>query len=191
MAPSRSSGIGSSSTVREVSVAAAVTEKAVEMRTAEEVTTVKAAEEAATVKVAADKATTEKVARDKAVVEKVAADKATVMKAAMEAMAKVSTDAVAVKTAGQGATAPRTTTGLVGSRSDSSPGPAARSKRVTTLSGSTPPSKRFRGGWKSGFAEQLCSRHLPFILFVLYLIEFFVDQHACHWRDGARSWGSS
>jgi hypothetical protein len=74
---------------------------------------------------------------------------------------------------------------------DSSPAPAAGSKRVVALGGSTPPSKRFRCAWKPLYAKQLCSHLFLFHLFVVYLIGFFVDQHAYHWCDRVRSRGSS
>jgi membrane protein involved in colicin uptake len=133
MAPS-----GSTQTEREVSTAVVAAEKDAKMRTVEEATVAKAVEEAATVKLAVDKASA-----DRATSEKVATDKAAVTKAAEEAVAKVTMDAAAMKTADQGATATRTTVGSVGFNSSSSPTPAAGSKRVAALGGSTPPSKRF------------------------------------------------
>jgi membrane protein involved in colicin uptake len=118
---------------------------------------------------------TDKVTTDKAAAKKVDVDKAAATKATEEAMAKAAVDVDVMKTAGQGGAATQTTAGSVGSGSGSSPGPAVGSKRVAAVGGTTPPFKRFRGAWKSRYVEQLCSRHLPFILFVLYLIEFFVD----------------
>jgi hypothetical protein len=116
-----------------------------------------------------------KVTADKAAAEKVVADKAAVMKAAEEAMANMAADAAMMKTTGQGVVAARTIARSMGSRSGSSFGSAVGSKRASAPSGSTPPSNRSHGAWKPWYAEQLCSHQLPFILFVLYLIGFFVD----------------
>jgi hypothetical protein len=127
--------------VREVSIAAVVVEKATETRTAEEAAAAKVAEEATEVKVVADKAVVVKVAADKATMEKVDADKAATMMMAEEAMVKAATDATMMKTTDQGALAAKTKTESMGSRSDSSPGPAVGSKWMVVSGGSTPPSK--------------------------------------------------
>jgi membrane protein involved in colicin uptake len=136
---------GSASIAREVSAAAAATEKVVEMA--------KAVEEAEAVKVAADKATTVKVD----------VDKATVTKATEEAVARATVDAAAMKTADQGAAVMKSTMELVGFSSGPSPAPAVGFKRAATPGGSTPSSKWFRYTWKPQYAEQLCSHPLLFI----------------------------
>jgi membrane protein involved in colicin uptake len=145
IAPGGFDGNGSASIAREVSAAAAATEKVVEMA--------KAVEEAEAVKVAADKATTEKVD----------VDKATVTKAAEEAVARATVDAAAMKTADQGAAVMKSTMELVGFSSGPSPAPAVGFKRAATPGGSTPSSKWFRYTWKPRYAEQLCSHPLLFI----------------------------
>jgi membrane protein involved in colicin uptake len=116
-------------------------EKATETWTAEETMTAKAAEEAVMAKVAVnkaamDKAAVEKVAAYKAVADKVIADKAAVTKVAEEVVVKATVDVSAMKTANQGVAVARSITGLAGSRSGSSPGPAAGSKRAVVPGGS-------------------------------------------------------
>jgi hypothetical protein len=97
MVPGGSGGSWFTLIVRKVSIAVTVTKKAAEMRIVEEATTA--------VKVAVDKATAEKVA----------ANKVAVMKAAEEAMVKAAADVATMKTVDQGATAVKTSMGLVGS----------------------------------------------------------------------------
>jgi hypothetical protein len=144
--PDGSDGDRSTPTTREASVAASTTaEKAAKVRMVEEVVTAKAAEEAMMVKAAADKAVAVK-----AVVVKMTADEA------------------AGKTADQGAAGVKATMESAGFGSSSSPTPTEGTKRVTTLGGSTPPSKRFYCAWKLWYAEHLCSR-IPLFIYLYYI----------------------
>jgi hypothetical protein len=109
---------------------------------------------------------------DKAMTEKVSMNKAEAMKVAV---VKATVDTVVTKATSHGAAAVRTTTGLVGFGSGSSPGPTVGSKRAVVPGGFTPLSMWFYDALEPKNIEQLCSRQLPFILFILYLIQFFVD----------------
>jgi hypothetical protein len=141
-----------------------------------------AADKVTTKKVPVNKAATTKAAANKVVAVKVATNKAVVTKATEEAVAKAVADATALKTTYQGAVATKTTMGSVGS--GSSAAPVVELKRAVALGGGTTPcSKHFHCAWKPWYVGQLCSR-LLFHLFVLYLIEPFIDQHACHWCNG-------
>jgi hypothetical protein len=125
-------------------VAASVTaEKAAKVRMAEEAMTAKATEEAMMVEAVADKA-----AAAKAVMVKTMADEAT------------------GKTADQGAAGAKATMESVGS--GSSPTPMEGTKRVTTLGGSTFPSKRFCCAWKLWYAEHLYSC-IPLFIYLYYI----------------------
>jgi hypothetical protein len=77
-----------------------------------------------------------------------AAEEATIVKVAKEAMVIVLKDEATTKVAAQRVAGAKVTMELVGSTAGSSSALSAGTKRVATLGGSTPPSKRFHCAWK-------------------------------------------